>query len=171
MVFIFSNSDAQDLLKEFKHDLNATDLANVETWLYLIKTFTEMYGSMGKYLASHNFSQAKLNLLMLLYNNQQRGEEDLTPSVLAERTNVTKGTITGLLDGLEREGFVERRNHPHDRRMITIYLTKKGSNLLFSIFPEQVVRISTVLADISEEERNTLIGLLEKIQTGLTRLE
>ncbi|MGG1661172.1 MarR family winged helix-turn-helix transcriptional regulator [Brevibacillus sp. NRS-1366] len=171
MLFIFSDSSTQVFLKEIQQDLKENDLSAAETWLHLLKTISDMYGSMGKYLARYNFSQAKLNLLMLLYSNQQLREEELTPSELAERTNVTRGTITGLLDGLEREGYVQRRNHPHDRRKITIFLTEKGKDLLFSILPEQLVRISTVLADISVEERKTLIELLGKIQTGLTRLE
>lgn len=170
-MLIFGDLSSDILLKEMQHELTEDDISGVETWLYLLKTFNDMYNSMGKYLAKYNFSQAKLNLLMLLYTNQHLREEELTPSELAERANVTRGTITGLLDGLEREGYVQRRNHPHDRRKITIYLTETGRNLLFSILPEQLVRITTVLADTTEEERKTLIGLLGKIQTGITRLE
>lgn len=171
MLFFFSKQAPELFLKEMQEELKENDVSAVETWLYLINTFSDMYSSMGKYLARYNFSQAKLNLLMLLYSNQQLREEEMTPSELADRTNVTRGTITGLLDGLEREGYVQRRNHPHDRRKITIYLTQAGKDLLFSILPEHIVRISTVLTDLSAEERKTLMALLGKIQTGITQLE
>ncbi len=170
-MFIFGDLASDILLKEMQHELTENDISGAETWLYLLKTANDMYTSMGRYLAKFNFSQAKLFLLMILYTNQQLREEELTPSELAERTNVTRGTITGLLDGLEREGYVQRRNHPHDRRKLTIYLTEDGRNLLLSIFPEQLLRIRTVLEDTTAEERKTLMRLLGKIQTGITRLE
>ncbi|AYK59669.1 MarR family transcriptional regulator [Bacillus subtilis] len=44
---------------------------------------------------------------MLLFDAK---DHRLSPTELAKRSNVTKATITGLLDGLARDGFVSRRH-------------------------------------------------------------
>src|SRR5690606_5627308 len=44
---------------------------------------------------------------------------------LADQMDLTAITLTGLLDRLERDGWVERRNDPSDRRAKRVYLTDK----------------------------------------------
>lgn len=47
-------------------------------------------------------------------------------SELAERYGITSATATGILDGLEREGLIERSRAGRDRRTVTITLTDEG---------------------------------------------
>lgn len=67
-------------------------------------------------------------------------EEDAAlPSRLAEKTALDRPTITGLLDRLERDGWVERRLDPTDRRTFRVHLTsraKRQREVLLSIFDE-----------------------------------
>jgi DNA-binding MarR family transcriptional regulator len=72
-------------------------------------------------------SQTKLAVLMYL-----SGEADLrtSPSALAKHCGVSRAAMTGLLDGLEEEGYVERDSHPSDRRALMITLTPKGQKFL-----------------------------------------
>jgi len=50
-------------------------------------------------------------------------EEGLLPSELAEKTSQDRATITGLLDRLAKDGWIERRPDQTDRRSLRIYLT------------------------------------------------
>ncbi|WP_210507251.1 MarR family transcriptional regulator [Naasia sp. SYSU D00057] len=50
----------------------------------------------------------------------------LSPKQLAEALDLTTGTVTALLDRLERAGLVARTPHPRDRRMLQISLTPLG---------------------------------------------
>ncbi|MDY6903807.1 MAG: MarR family transcriptional regulator [Thermodesulfobacteriota bacterium] len=52
--------------------------------------------------------------------------EGATPSQLAEETFSDRPTITGLIDRLVRDGWLERRPNPKDRRVLRIYLSDKG---------------------------------------------
>lgn len=54
---------------------------------------------------------------------------------LAAEAGVTKGTLTGVLDTLERRGLVRRRRHEEDRRLLSVSLTDAGDQLLTRIFP------------------------------------
>lgn len=49
-----------------------------------------------------------------------------TPSDIARALMVTLGTVTTSLNNLERKGYIERVRSTKDRRVVHLYLTKKG---------------------------------------------
>lgn len=60
----------------------------------------------------------------LLFHLKKNGPKSM--SVLGDSLFFTKAYMTKLVDALTRDGFVERRNDPTDRRMIKIYITDAG---------------------------------------------
>ena len=53
-------------------------------------------------------------------------KKDATPTVIARALMVTLGTVTTSLNNLERKGYIERVRSTKDRRVVHLYLTKKG---------------------------------------------
>ena len=53
-------------------------------------------------------------------------EEGILPSMLAEKVDLDRPTTSGLLDRLERDGWIERRSDEKDRRILRIFLSTKG---------------------------------------------
>ncbi|HAA04186.1 MAG TPA: MarR family transcriptional regulator [Syntrophobacteraceae bacterium] len=53
-------------------------------------------------------------------------EDGVLPSQLADKTALDRPTTTGLLDRLERDGWIERRLDANDRRTIRVHLTPKA---------------------------------------------
>jgi DNA-binding MarR family transcriptional regulator len=90
-----------------------------------------------------------------------------TPADLAEKTGVTRATITGLLDGLEKEGLVERRPDPENRRSIQVKLTAAGQEFLDRVRPGYCRWFTSVVEPLNQDERQQLLVLLEKIQVRL----
>jgi DNA-binding MarR family transcriptional regulator len=91
----------------------------------------------------------------------------LAPHELGERLLVTRGTVTGLLDTLQKLGLVNRVPHPVDRRMLLIELTDAGRDLLGKVagvhFPAQTGMVS----GLSDDEKRTLVRLLDKLHGHL----
>ena len=104
---------------------------------------------------------------MALWGSAERpggdGRDALSPAELAERTGVTRATITGLVDTLERDGLVARTPNTDDRRMRAVSLTPRGSALLREILPEHFRRMAWLMATLDEQERVTLVRLLGKV--------
>jgi MarR family transcriptional repressor of emrRAB len=75
--------------------------------------------------------------------------------------------VSGLLDGMERDGLVVREVDPTDRRHIQVQLTKGGRTLLDRIRPAYCRWFSELVDSLTEAERQLLIALLEKIQLQL----
>lgn len=114
-------------------------------------------------LAPYHLSEGKFVLLFLLH-----GQPDgLSPHELAERAGVTRATITGLLDGLERDDFISRRSGPKDRRKITIILTERGQKTAQDLFNEHTKWIAALFAGFTAQDRQVLTGFLERIRHNL----
>src|SRR5438046_1329745 len=57
---------------------------------------------------------------------------------LGERTLITKGTLTGVIERLERKGLVARERNGDDRRSFFVRLTPCGEGLFRDVFPKVV---------------------------------
>jgi DNA-binding MarR family transcriptional regulator/CheY-like chemotaxis protein len=86
-----------------------------------------------------------------------------SPSALAKHCGVSRAAMTGLLDGLEQEGYVERDHHPSDRRALMITLTLKGKQFLNVIAPQDQYQLSEWMSVLSDGERQKLNELMPKL--------
>ena len=114
-------------------------------------------------LARHRLSEGKFVLLFLL-SGKPHG---LSPHELAERAGVTRATITGLLDGLERDGFIARSGGLEDRRKIVVVLTGVGQTTAHDLFNEHAEWVASLFRGFTAGERKTLTDLLHRIWRNL----
>ncbi|SUA99978.1 Staphylococcal accessory regulator Z [Pannonibacter phragmitetus] len=114
-------------------------------------------------LARHRLSEGKFVLLFLLYDKPG----GLSPHELADRAGVTRATVTGLLDGLERDGFIVRRGGLDDRRKIAVTLTGTGEAAACDLFNEHTEWVASLFRGFTVDERETLNGLLQRISRNL----
>src|SRR4051794_21098432 len=131
-----------------------------EAFLVLMRVGTDLLDGLEAYLASKGMSQGKFTILMLLNRDPDLG---VSPSDLAERSGVTRATITGLLDGLSREKLVSREDDTGDRRKAVVRLTTRGRKLLDSILPEYYRHVAELMGGMSDEEKATLVDLLMRV--------
>lgn len=64
--------------------------------------------------------------------------EGLTCKELGERTLITKGTLTGVLDRMQSKKLIARRTSAQDRRSKVIHLSARGEQLFEQIFPQHL---------------------------------
>jgi DNA-binding MarR family transcriptional regulator len=77
----------------------------------------------------------------------------LTPGRLAELTGLSSGTVTGVIDRLERAGFVHRRSDPGDRRKVVVELDEAAvTQRAAPAYNEQGARLQRVLRKRSAAE-------------------
>src|SRR6266545_6181960 len=56
-------------------------------------------------------------------------EDGLSQTELSARSQIDRTTMGGIVDRLEKEGLVQRRPHPDDRRAYQVFLTARGKSL------------------------------------------
>jgi DNA-binding MarR family transcriptional regulator len=148
--------------KEFP-DLNPSAC---EAFMHLIRAGDEVTRVMDAHFASHSITHGRFIVMMLLLKKKAGGcPQATTPAELADYASVSRATITGLLDSLERDGFVSREPDPTDRRQMSVNLTAQGLQFMHDILPAHF-RLMTQLTEVlTDHERTTLTRLLAKICT------
>ena len=93
-----------------------------------------------------------------------------SPSKLAEQSGVSRATMTmtGLLDGLAREGLIQRIVDEKDKRQTQIKLTKKGQQKLDEVMPDYYQRLGQLMSVIDKEQGQVLMDVLAKLKRNLT---
>lgn len=110
-------------------------------------------------LAPHSLSEGRFIVLFLLHG----AGGTLPPHELAERAGVTRATISGLLDGLQRDGLLQRRNDAEDGRRLQIVLTVRGKRLADELFDQHTQWIGGLFNGLDVGEQAQLSLLLEKV--------
>ncbi|MBV9369174.1 MAG: MarR family transcriptional regulator, partial [Frankiales bacterium] len=94
----------------------------------------------------------------------------LEPSVIADRLIITTGSMTSMLNTLERRGLVHRRPHPDDRRKLLVAITAKGTAVIEEMVPSLHSRERTIIEDaLTKAEQRQLRTLLAKVQASIDR--
>lgn len=94
-------------------------------------------------------------------------DSPLPPNKIADRLIISRATVTGLIDSLERRGYVRRLPHPSDRRMLLIELTDTGRQVAHAFRPVVHQHQKTWLEVLSEQEQGQLIDSLQRLQLSL----
>lgn len=136
-----------------------------EACLHLLRTADLVTEDSQRFFNKHHISQSRFTVLMLLHRPWVKVR---TPASLADDAGVTRATMTGLIDTLEKDGMVTRRPDPQDRRITQIELTELGRATLDAIIPECFTKIARMLAPLDADERRQFVALLQKIEAGLT---
>ena len=136
----------------------------VEAFLVLWRTATDTLSAFECFLGKHGMSQGKFTVLMILNRNPDQG---VNPSELADRAGVTRATMTGLLEGLEREKLISRQGDRVDRRRAVVRLTPAARTMLDGLLPEYFNQLHHLMADLSEADKARLTEFLMMIENRL----
>ncbi|MGV7213777.1 MarR family winged helix-turn-helix transcriptional regulator [Bradyrhizobium sp. UFLA05-112] len=117
-------------------------------------------------LSDHDLSYATAIPLLLL----SRQGTSVRQGVLADELGIEGPSLVRLIDLLEAEGFVERREDPTDRRAKTLHLTATGDAKVEEI--NRVLRRvrASLLKDIGAEELAITFATLQRIEQRANRL-
>jgi MarR family transcriptional regulator, 2-MHQ and catechol-resistance regulon repressor len=118
--------------------------------------------------ASFGLTGRRFILLRLLYTSDRRR---LSMGEIASQMNLGTNNVTQLVDGMERDGLVERLTGPEDKRVVFATLTSQGEELFGNVFPRNAERIATSWAGFSDDEKRTLTQLLVRLRIHLLNEE
>lgn len=161
-----------ECLLEAAQEFPDLDPSAAEVFLHLLRTGDEAFRVVESHLAQHDITQGRFGVLMALWGNCQKEGRTvpLSPAEIADRTGVTRATVTGLIDTLERSGLVERTPHSDDRRMTSVMITPRGDKLLKKILPAHFRQMAWLMGPLEPSERKTLVRLLTKILSRAAEL-
>jgi DNA-binding MarR family transcriptional regulator len=145
--------------------LDQTPDANVlatEAVMNTIRTADMAFERIGRLLRPLNVSAAGGLVL-----GQLRDHGEMSPSELGDRLIVTRATVTGLLDSLERRGYVRRSANPADRRGLLVAITPLGLDIVQQVRTIVHRNETAWMSVLSDTEVRAYIDLLHRLQDSI----
>ena len=133
-----------------------------EAAMNTIRTADMLFDRIGRLLRPLHVSAAGGLVLGIL-----RDRGPISPSELSERLIVTRATVTGVLDSLERRGFVRRSANPADRRSLLVEITPAGLDVLQELRTIVHRNEKAWMGGLSESDLRDYIAQLHRIQESL----
>ncbi|MEH6938539.1 MarR family transcriptional regulator [Bacillus sp. JJ664] len=131
---------------------------SLKLFIVLSRAHRKINDSANKSIAEFNLNPTEFAVLELLYH---KGNQPLQH--IGEKILIASGSITYVVDKLEKKGLVVRNPCSADRRVIYAEITDSGNTLMNEIFPIHEQFLHEQMSDLSNEEKNFLIHLLKKI--------
>lgn len=113
-------------------------------------------------LKPHNIMHGFTYFLMALY--EQDGQ---TQTELQKIIGIEQPTVVRTLDRMQRDGLIERKQSPTDRRVFHIYLTKKGLSCKDAVLSSAVNLNKLLLQPFSEKEQEIIRSYLKRLIDNL----
>lgn len=136
-------------------DIDPLVVAFAELHMHLMRT-------LDRRMAEHGASLARTKLLLCL---QKQGP--LRATAIAEFFSQSPRTVTEAIDGLERDGLVERKPDPSDRRAKLVQITSQGIDAVTRTEPLRRQIIAQTFGTLLPDERESLGAILEKLARAL----
>jgi DNA-binding MarR family transcriptional regulator len=114
--------------------------------------------NLSKELNKGNVSFPQFFLLGYLAN-----EEFLTMTDISKKMGHSTAAATGLVDRLEKLGYVQRLHAQEDRRKVMVQITRKGIDLVERIREEIVGNLEGLMSDLDKTEQEALLKTYSKI--------
>lgn len=141
----------------------STKTAKNQDFIPLMRELVRAYQAFAAYDAQGyrdaNLTVPQADVLFTLGNT-----DGLTLGEIGEKTLITKGTLTGVIDRLEKKGLIARVPCPVDRRCTRASLTAKGKRVFDREFPRQIAHLKIRFDRLAESERKKALACLKKLR-------
>lgn len=143
--------------------VSALESAQPDRVLPLLQLISDLVGKRcDKFLSNkYGLTMPQYQLLLAAVN-----EKDSTLGGLSEHLNCSRGNVTGIVDRLERDGWLERERSQEDRRVITVRLTDKGAGV-WDIRKELTMELANLSQVWDKKQREELTDLLLRMYREL----
>jgi DNA-binding MarR family transcriptional regulator len=114
----------------------------------------------------HGLSHAALNALAVIEGNGG----PLPAGEVSARIHITSGTMTSVLDTLERNGYVQRLADPSDRRRVHVEITPAAQGILDRMLPEVQQACTAVMDALDDQALNALLDNLAAVREAVATM-
>jgi DNA-binding MarR family transcriptional regulator len=128
------------------------------------KNFARIFHQTGNSPCNLNKNQNKAIMII-------GARDNIMPTILGKCLDLQKGSLTSMIDALERDGFVCRKGDPDDRRKTLISLTEKGKAYRVWFMEELEKNVSEILSRLDEEDIFVYQESLKTILATLKKLD
>ena len=155
-------------LQKFVSRYPDLDIHAVSDFVNILRAASDISDALDKLLNEHNLLQGRWWVLVLLLREDTFVS---SPTDLAKKAGVTKATMTGFIDGLEREGLITRFTHEDDGRKLMVKLTSAGLRKLDEVMPAYYRKVKAFMQVLAASKRDALVADLKVLASSIDLLK
>lgn len=119
----------------------------------------------NQFFQENGVNPTEFAVLELLYHKGRQPLQKIGGKIL-----LASGSITYVIDKLEKRGFITRVNCPSDRRITYAEITDEGTAFMAEIFPAHEQKLHELTAALTAEEKQQAIELMKKLGLSIKDL-
>ncbi|MBS4214544.1 MULTISPECIES: MarR family winged helix-turn-helix transcriptional regulator [Neobacillus] len=128
-------------------------------FLVLMQTSKAIHERIKDEIAKNNLGITEFSVLEVLYQKGKQTIQQIGNCIL-----ISSGSMTYVIDKLEKRGLLCRNACPDDRRVIHVTLTDAGNALMDEIMPKYHEFVNSMFDSLNSDEEETLVRLLKKVR-------
>lgn len=131
-------------------------------FLVLMQTSKAIHERIKEEMASNKLGITEFSVLEVLYQKGKQTIQQIGHCIL-----ISSGSMTYVIDKLEKRGLLSRNACPDDRRVIHVTLTDEGYELMNEIMPKYHEFVYDMFEGLNSNEAETLVELLKKVRNNV----
>lgn len=131
---------------------------SLKLFIVLSRAYRALNEHVNKRIQRYGLNPTEFAVLELLYHKGDQPLQQIGGKIL-----LASGSMTYVIDKLEKKEYILRVACPEDRRVTYAQITAKGKKLIEQVFPSHKNEIDRIMSVLSEEEQETAIQLLKRI--------
>jgi DNA-binding MarR family transcriptional regulator len=131
--------------------------------LSVLRVFTRGFGKKH----TNELCQGKITMPQFIILDFISTQHDVMMTDVAKHLEISTAAVTGMMDRLQKSGYLGRVHDVKDRRIVRLKLTSKGKKLVVKIHEERRQMIITMFSKISQSERDEYLRILTKIKDAI----
>ncbi|EAE8346447.1 MarR family transcriptional regulator [Listeria monocytogenes] len=151
---------------QLMNDVSEQDAIITELFLDFQWTYRNMQKVYDDVLDKNNLSESRFIILMFL---KRAPNNELLPSVIAEKLGATRATVSKMLKAMERKSWITKKPSISDKRSITVKLTEAGMHILENFLPMNFQTVHLLFDQFTQDEMKQFSYLLGKIKQGTAK--
>lgn len=138
-----------------------------KSFIPVLRELARAYQAFASYSAAHirtlDLTPSQFDIIATLGNT-----EGMNFKELGERTLITKGTLTGVVERLQAKRLVQREVSSSDKRSQIVKLTDRGAAIFDQVFPAHLNHVDRVFSEISQNELDEMESVLKRLRHVFT---
>lgn len=139
------------------------DQINLKLVIAIARSYNQLFSKIDESLKPEGLTTTEFGVLEHLYHKGKQPVQNI-----AEKILVTSGTITYIIDKLEKRGLVQRIRCVEDKRVFYVALTSEGETLISGVFKRHEEMLEILFSELTEDQKENILGNLIDFQKAIS---
>ncbi|MET0786876.1 MAG: MarR family transcriptional regulator [Paenisporosarcina sp.] len=138
---------------------------SLKLFIVLSRSYKALHECTNQFFQSNGLNPTEFAVMELLFHKGRQPLQKIGHKIL-----LASGSITYVIDKLEKRGFIHRVSCPSDRRVTFAEITPEGEVFMSKLFPEHEQQLHKIMNALTPEEKEQAIVLLKKLGLSIKDL-